>query len=521
MYQSNKKYLLFSVLLNFLSIQPMEIIELTPTNLLTTEKKQSCFPCDGVKDFILLHLEKIDNILLPAIQTVLDSVPQKNRIAIDAILQKCTAYDIAIRSYLNPDYPLLQKLQKSYEISTFNELMTTTYLPENHTVLHLACINNDLTSIAAICQLTQKHGTNLLFQADNNGCLPIHLAAAFGDRAAIIMLMYMQRNAGKDPWELIAHSDDNDNTPLHIAVKNENLQAVRTLIELANDHLLDLFFMQDNYEQTALQYAQEAGLTEIAEMLLTSIKNKMTNTVLLQLIQQDSTSYFDVNTENEAQALALLKEKYLNPIDCTICFETKHGHEYDIMDCCNQPFCTECITEHLTACLEQGSLTELRCPNQNCLKRIKQPMIQALTLNNKAIYDNYLEISLNEYLKKKKEAKQCPSPNCPNRFIPDPNCNEIMNCDGCQNVYCSYCLFIHNLNITCDQARIERNPDLANAANLAWIMENTRQCARCGNAVQRNKGCNHMTCKCKYQFCYICGKKWGSLSCPYFNHPPV
>lgn len=514
MYQSTKKHLLLTLLLSFFSIQPMEIIELTPTNLLTTEKKQSCCPCDGV-------IEKIENILSPIVQTVLGLVPQKDRIVVDAILEKCSFANTAIRSYLDPDYPLLQKLQKSYEISTFNELMTTTYLPENHTVLHLACINNDVGSIAAIYHLTQKHGTDLLFQADNNGCLPIHLAAAFGHSTAIIMLMYMQRNGGKDPWELIAHGDDDDNTPLHIAVKNENPQAVRTLIELANDHLLDLFFMQDNYEQTALQYAQEAGLTEIAEMLLTSIKNKMTNTVLLQLIQQDSTSYFDVNTENEAQALALLKEKYLNPIDCTICFETKHGHEYDIMDCCNQPFCTECMTEHLTACLHEGNLEELKCPNQNCSKTITEPIMRAITLHNNAIYDQYLEVSLQEYLNKDSLTRHCLTPNCVFQFLKDPDCGETIICESCKKEYCSDCLFNHNLNITCDQAKTERDPNLADDAALAWIMENTRQCAQCGNAVERSKGCNHMICRCKYEFCYVCGKKWGSLSCPFYNHPPV
>lgn len=28
--------------------------------------------------------------------------------------------------------------------------------------------------------------------------------------------------------------------------------------------------------------------------------------------------------------------------------------------------------------------------------------------------------------------------------------------------------------------------------------------------VERSQGCNHMTCLCKYQFCYICGQRWTS-----------
>ena len=148
--------------------------------------------------------------------------------------------------------------------------------------------------------------------------------------------------------------------------------------------------------------------------------------------------------------------------------------------------------------------------------------MRAITFNNKNIYDTYLEIGLIEYLNKEKQTKQCPSPDCPNRFIPDPACREKFDCEGCKNEYCSYCLFNHNLAITCEQARIERDPDLANEiAFLEWASENSMQCASCGNAVERNDGCNHMTCKCGYEFCYVCGKQWGNITCPYYNHPPV
>ena len=35
-----------------------------------------------------------------------------------------------------------------------------------------------------------------------------------------------------------------------------------------------------------------------------------------------------------------------------------------------------------------------------------------------------------------------------------------------------------------------------------------RQCEMCRFVVERREGCNHMTCRCGYQFCYICGIKW-------------
>ena len=44
-----------------------------------------------------------------------------------------------------------------------------------------------------------------------------------------------------------------------------------------------------------------------------------------------------------------------------------------------------------------------------------------------------------------------------------------------------------------------------------------RRCYKCRNLVELTQGCTHMTCRCKAQFCYICGAVWDPVvGCPNF-----
>lgn len=44
-----------------------------------------------------------------------------------------------------------------------------------------------------------------------------------------------------------------------------------------------------------------------------------------------------------------------------------------------------------------------------------------------------------------------------------------------------------------------------NEESLKWISEHTKKCPSCGVDIEKNKGCNHMTCKhCKFEFCWYC-----------------
>ena len=45
-----------------------------------------------------------------------------------------------------------------------------------------------------------------------------------------------------------------------------------------------------------------------------------------------------------------------------------------------------------------------------------------------------------------------------------------------------------------------------------------KQCPNCKFWVEKNEGCDHMTCRCKYEFCYVCGGKYNRCKCQGFEN---
>jgi hypothetical protein len=39
------------------------------------------------------------------------------------------------------------------------------------------------------------------------------------------------------------------------------------------------------------------------------------------------------------------------------------------------------------------------------------------------------------------------------------------------------------------------------------------RCPGCAHMIEHDRGCYHMTCRCKTQFCYLCRARWGSCKC--------
>lgn len=102
----------------------------------------------------------------------------------------------------------------------------------------------------------------------------------------------------------------------------------------------------------------------------------------------------------------------------------------------------------------------------------------------------------------------CNQPECSLWIKPD-QVNDGLRIACCSNGHwnCTMCRGPQHDNSDCPQDR-----DMA-LTNALAEEEGWKHCAKCKALVEHREACQHMTCRCGYQFCYVCERKWRSCTC--------
>ena len=85
----------------------------------------------------------------------------------------------------------------------------------------------------------------------------------------------------------------------------------------------------------------------------------------------------------------------------------------------------------------------------------------------------------------------------------------------CGNSFCFACYKDIHEPINCEMLKIWEKKSNDDSETCKWISVHTKDCPKCFTPIEKNGGCNHMSCKtttCLYQFCWLCMKKWGSCN---------
>ncbi|KAF2683499.1 hypothetical protein K458DRAFT_453098 [Lentithecium fluviatile CBS 122367] len=88
-------------------------------------------------------------------------------------------------------------------------------------------------------------------------------------------------------------------------------------------------------------------------------------------------------------------------------------------------------------------------------------------------------------------------------------------CECCSQLTCSACKNAYHGDTACPD-----DPALRQAQELARG-EGWQSCPTCHRLVDIISGCNHITCPCGANFCYVCGSRWKTCNCPHADEARI
>ncbi|RMZ84195.1 hypothetical protein DV738_g778, partial [Chaetothyriales sp. CBS 135597] len=92
---------------------------------------------------------------------------------------------------------------------------------------------------------------------------------------------------------------------------------------------------------------------------------------------------------------------------------------------------------------------------------------------------------------------------------------KIGKCKKCGTLVCATCNTKAHRSRDCPKDPATRQ-FIETAKQKGW-----QKCYNCSAMVELKEGCNHMTCRCTAEFCMVCGLKWKSCDCAWFNYENI
>jgi len=87
----------------------------------------------------------------------------------------------------------------------------------------------------------------------------------------------------------------------------------------------------------------------------------------------------------------------------------------------------------------------------------------------------------------------------------------FFTCFDCKSKTCFTCSVPWHSGYTCEQYKAgQEEQKHSESRSGAWLNANAKLCG-CGRRVQKTSGCDHMTCVCGAEWCYVCGIDYGNI----------
>eukprot|EP00698_Gefionella_okellyi_P012867 TRINITY_DN3499_c0_g2_i1.p1 TRINITY_DN3499_c0_g2~~TRINITY_DN3499_c0_g2_i1.p1 ORF type:complete len:462 (-),score=17.15 TRINITY_DN3499_c0_g2_i1:309-1694(-) len=201
---------------------------------------------------------------------------------------------------------------------------------------------------------------------------------------------------------------------------------------------------------------------------------------------------------------------------CDICFTDVPKNAMHKMSC-GHPFCKECWRQHIETQLMASPAAALacKCMQADC-KKVVSVADMRLIVDDKHVQKYFRIFYQRMASEKSSHYTSCRS--CARTL--QVHSHGWWEMCPCSTPLCPQCGDEPHEPLTCSllqnyrerEARHNRHSSAEDSEQ--WVQKFSKKCPRCKVPIQKNDGCNHMSCsQCSFQFCWLCLKGWAPREC--------
>lgn len=197
-------------------------------------------------------------------------------------------------------------------------------------------------------------------------------------------------------------------------------------------------------------------------------------------------------------------------IECPQCLEDVDPADAFCLEKCGHQSCVPCWRDYLSERVEEGGRSVITPCNSYQCKLIVPDSDYDKILSSPEKVKRRRRFVLRSFVEGSKTLTWCPAPGCELAA----ECSQggaIEILCKCGVYFCFGCNDYSHRPAPCEWAAKWRIKSNSEAENATWILANTKACPKCNVQIEKNQGCNHMSCRgCKHEFCWLCKGDWSS-----------
>ncbi|KAI2463251.1 hypothetical protein F4781DRAFT_426507 [Annulohypoxylon bovei var. microspora] len=201
-------------------------------------------------------------------------------------------------------------------------------------------------------------------------------------------------------------------------------------------------------------------------------------------------------------------EAWLLPLSesCIVCSDDKRVSEMPnkrrITVSCehDSTICKECVGSWIASSMDSVTWDRLKCPE--CPQLLKYENVRAFA--TREIFERYDMLAAKAFLASMPDFIWCLNPRCDSGQIYQTGC-ERARCHECKHSLCVRHNVPWHKGETCEEyERRTRKQRKNDKASEKHVKEITKPCPGCNRNVHKYTGCDHVTCICGHEWCWLC-----------------